>query len=121
MLAQNERARPIAQVYPDRVGGEMKEGRKQARRHSRLGPRFQLARKALTFFVMIVPAVIEQHFQRANFITSDHSGFLRQAPEFKARGYLADAHPRGQSAGSGSRRAVLACGLQRTSRSPLPW
>jgi len=87
MLAQNERARPIAQVCPDRVGGEMKEGGKQAGRYSRPSRRFELARKALTLFVMIVPSVIEQLFQRARFIIYDHSEFLRQVLESKVQGY----------------------------------
>ena len=47
-----------------RVGGEMKEGRKEARRYALSDRCFEFTCKAIAFFVMVTPAMIEQRFEQ---------------------------------------------------------
>src|SRR5438105_1221325 len=71
-------------MLSDGVRGEMEERRKERRRYPLLGRRFELTRKALALFLMVVPAVIEQPFPRAGSIVVDHAEHLRGLAELES-------------------------------------
>jgi hypothetical protein len=72
-------------VLADRVDGEMEEGGKEPWRYPFSGCRFELARKAIAFFVMVTPATIEQGFERSGFVAAGHFRMSHTATEFQVR------------------------------------
>ena len=85
LLAQHERTRPVPQVLPDGVDGEMEEGGKEPGRYPFSDRCFEFTRKAIAFLVMVTPAAVEQRFERTGFVTAGHFRLSRKITELEVR------------------------------------